>query len=84
MYSMSADLFCIKFSYRFTTDNLKVIFSEIGTIREVKDSETEYGVSYKIYMDVWTKKGEVFRNTLIEKGRYDYYYDEDEFLRCER
>ena len=80
MYSMSADSFCIKFSY--TTDNLKVIFSEIGTIREVKDSETEYGVSYEIYMDAWTKKGELFRNTL-EKGRYDYY-DEDEFLRCER
>ena len=81
MYSMSTDSFCIKFSYRFTTDNLKVIFSEIGTIREVKDSETEYGVSYEIYMDVWSKKGDLFRNTL-EKGRYDYY--KDEFLRCER
>ncbi len=80
---MRADSFCIKFSYRFTTDNLKAIFSEIGTIREVKDSETEYGVSYEIYMDLWSKKGELFRNTLIEKGRYDYYYDADEFLMCE-
>ena len=67
------DSFCIKRTYQFTPEDMKGIFSELGTVREVKIYE-DY--SYDIHMLAWNKKGETFRNKLLE-GKCRYRWNDD-------
>jgi len=78
------DSFCIRMTYQFTTDDMKGIFSDVGTVSEVTIYEEEGGYSYDIHMSVW--KSERFRNELLKgKCRYCWEYGRHpSYFICER
>ncbi len=78
---MSSQSFCITFSSLFSTDELKSIFVEIGKVAEGNREEAMHGntrgYKYIIHMESWTKKGEYFRNELLETGTVRYCHGDD-------
>ena len=71
--------FRIKRTYQFTSEDMKGIFRELGTVGEVKIYE-DY--SYDIHM-LWNKKGETFRNKLLEGCRYRWNDGHPAYFLCE-
>ena len=70
---MSANSFRFNSQYSFSVDEIKSIFDELGIIREVCDDT--------IHMERWTKRGEHFRNELLERGTVRYGWDDGGRLR---